>query len=97
MLVVNSFKEDLLKSVSGNQTGGIPGRSPLENIFNLKTVIGLNMNKKKVTLVSFYDLSKFFDKEIIEDLSEKMHEANIEGARYRVYHRLQENTVIHVK
>ena len=97
MLIVNSFREDLLASISGKQTGGIPGRSPLENIFNMKTVVGLNMNKKKPTYISYFDLSKFFDKEIVEDLAEKMFEAKITGSRYRTYHKLQMNTIISVK
>ena len=97
MLVVNSFKTDLLNSVSGRQTGGMPGRSPMENVFCIKTTVGLNMNKNKITYISFYDLSKFFDRERTEDLAEKMFCAGIQGARYRTYHKLQQQTLISVK
>ena len=97
LLVVSELREDLLESVSPRQCGGMPGRSTTENIFCLKTAIGLNMNRKTVSYASFYDLSKFFDKESIADCAEKMYEAGIRGARYRCYHKLQSGTMITVK
>ena len=97
LIVVNEFREDLLASISPCQTGGIPKRSTAENLFCLKTAIAINQSRKNLSYASFYDLEKFFDREQIEELSEKLHEAGIRGARFRNYHKLQEGTEIVVK
>jgi hypothetical protein len=51
----------------------------------------------KVLLLQAYDISKFFDKEVLEDVMDTLHGLGVDMKAYRVWSKLNMNTRIRVK
>ena len=56
-----------LDGSSKYQVGGQPGHRPEELLFVLKSVMAKYKREKKIIVLQSYDVSKFFDKEMMED------------------------------
>ena len=67
MLVEEGLKESLVEGSSMNQVGGQPGHRAQEHVFVLKSIIAKYREEGKLLIIQSSDLSKFFDKEMIED------------------------------
>ena len=67
LVVEDGLKEPLIAGSSMYQIGGQPGHRPEELVFVLKSIIALYKLRRKLMIISFFDVSKFFDKEMIED------------------------------
>ena len=96
-MVVDCMKDAILKGSSPYQIGGQPGHQPQEHIFSVKSMIAKQRMEGKVTILQAYDISKFFDKEVLEDAMNTMHELGINGKAYRTWCKLNRNTRIRVK
>ena len=67
-LIVNGgMKEQLVSNSSMYQIGGQPGHRPEELLFVLKSIIAKYRYQGKVIILNFFDVKKYFDKEMIED------------------------------
>jgi len=64
-LVVNSSKEIIMKNLSKYQIATKPGHRAQEHIFVLKSVIALYSKVGKSVILQAWDLSKYFDREVL--------------------------------
>ena len=67
LMVEDGLKEQLIKGSSIYQIGGQPGHRSEELSFVVKSVVARQRNLGKIVVLQGYDISKFFDKERIED------------------------------
>ena len=67
LVVEDGLKDALIEGSSIYQIGGQPGHRSEELLFVLKSVVALSREKGKMVVLKSYDISKFFDKELIED------------------------------
>ena len=66
-LVVEEGLKRCLLAGSIYQVGGQPGHRPEELLFVLKSLMAKYKKEKKPIILQSYDVSKFFDKEMMED------------------------------
>ena len=66
-VVEEGLKGPLVKESSIYQIGGQPGHRAEELMFVVKSVIAKQRAEKKAIIIQCWDISKFFDKEMIED------------------------------
>ena len=67
LVVEDGLKDPLIQGSSIYQTGGQPGHRSEELLFVLKSVVARTREQGKMIVLQSYDISKFFDKELIED------------------------------
>ena len=67
MVVEDGLKDPLIQGSSIYQIGGQPGHRSEELLFVLKSVVARTREQGKMIVLQSYDISKFFDKELIED------------------------------
>ena len=96
-MVVDYMKDNILKGASPYQIGGQPGHQPQEHIFSIKSMISKYTMEGKLMMLQTYDISKFFDKEVFEDVMNTLYEMNVDSKAYRTWAKLNENTRIRVK
>ena len=96
-IVVDKSKDRLVRACSKFQIGGIPGHRPQEHLFSVKSIIGLYKYLNIPLFVSYWDISKYFDKEILRDAMDTLYQAGIQGKLYRLWYMLNKDTQIRVK
>ena len=96
-IVVDMSKEKLTKQCSKFQIGGIPGHRPQEHLFTMKSIIGLYKYLNIPLILQLWDISKYFDKEVLRDAMDTLYEAGIRGKLYRLWFLLNSDTQIKVK
>ena len=67
LVVEDGLRRPLVEGSSIYQIGGQAGHRSEELVFALKSVIALRRQQGKLTIIQTYDISKFFDKEMMED------------------------------
>ena len=97
LVVEQGLKRPLVEESSIFQIGGQPGHRSEELLFAMKSIIAKQRKEGKAVVVQMWDISKFFDKEMIEDavLTCLKRKTNIKATR--VWFKLNENTRIKVK
>ena len=93
----DGLKTPLLAGSSIFQIGGQPGHRPEEMIFVMKSIVARYKMEGKMLVINFYDLSKYFDKEMIEDAVIPCWNRNADLKAIRLWHKLNVNTRIQVK
>ena len=96
-IVVDMSKSKMTKHCSKFQIGGIPGHRPQEHLFTIKSIIGLYSYLNMPLLLQLWDISKYFDKEVLRDAMDTLYEAGIRGKLYRLWFMLNNNAEIKVK
>jgi hypothetical protein len=96
-LTVSKMKEDILKASSKFQIGGRPGQRTQFHLFVVKSLIALRKAEGEGCILTLVDIRKFFDKQSLIDAMNTLAKANINKKCYRVWYRLNENTIIQVK
>jgi hypothetical protein len=96
-MVVDNMKETILRGSSPYQIGGQPKHRPQEHIFSVKSMMAKYNMEGKVLLLQAYDISKFFDKEVVEDVMDTLYNMGVDMKAYRVWTKLNMNTRIRVK
>ena len=96
-IVVDMSKAKLTQACSKFQIGGIPGHRPQEHLFTVKSIIGLYNYLEIPLFISYWDISKYFDKEILRDAMDTLYQAGIRGKLYRLWYMLNKDTQIRVK
>ena len=66
-MVVAKSKPFISKNTSIYQIGGVAGHRPQEHIFVMKSVISLYDLLGKALILSFFDITKYFDRENLRD------------------------------
>ena len=97
LLVEDGLKTPLLAGSSIFQIGGQPGHRPEEMVFVMKSVVARYKKEGKLLVVNFYDLSKYFDKEMIEDAVLTCWNRGADIKAIRLWYKLNEKTRIRVK
>ena len=93
----DGLKTPLLAASFIFQIGGQPGHRPEEMIFVMKSIVARYKQEGKLLVINFYDLSKYFDKEMIEDAEITCWRRKADIKAIRLWHKLNENTKIRVK
>ena len=96
-IVVDKSKQKIIQACSKFQIGGIPGHRPQEHLFSVKSIIGLYNYLNIPLFLSYWDISKYFDKEILRDAMDTLYQAGIRGKLYRLWYMLNRDTQIRVK
>ena len=96
-LVVTAAKETMISNMSKFQIGTKPGHRAQEHLFVLKSVIALYLHYDKAIILSTWDVSKFFDREVLVDCMNELHKNNIRGKLYRLFFEMNKNTRICVQ
>jgi hypothetical protein len=97
LVVEDGLKWPLLKGSSKYQIGGQPGHRSEELIFVVKSMIAKYRMCKKQLVVKLFDISKFFDKEMIEDAIITCLKRGCDQKAVRLWYKLNESTQIRVR
>ena len=93
----DGMKGPLVSGSSIYQIGGQPGHRPEELVFVLKSIVALYRSRGKMLLAQCYDVSKFFDKEMIEDAVLVCYKRGVDPKAIRLWYKLNNKTQIKVK
>ena len=96
-LIVDEMKKPILEGSSPYQIGGQPGHQPQEHIFTIKSIMAKYEMDGKLFILQPFDISKFFDKEVLTDVMDTLHGLGVDSKAYRTWSKLNENTTIRVK
>ena len=96
-IVVDLSKPKLVQKCSKFQIGGIPGHRPQEHLFTAKSVISLYNYLNVPLFLQLYDISKYFDQEILRDAMDSLFSAGVTGKLYRLWFMLNRDSQIRVK
>jgi hypothetical protein len=94
------MKDAIFKAGTIYQIGGCPGQRTQFHLFVLKSLIALRLQpggRKAGLILTVADIMKFFDKQSLVDAMDSLHKANIHQKFYRVWYKMNQNTVIQVK
>ena len=94
---MEEMKEDILAGASPFQIVGQPGHQPQEHLFTVKSILAKYKVEGKLALMQAYDISKFFDKEVLPDVMNTLYEMGVDKKAYRTWYKLKQNTTIRVK
>ena len=84
-LIVNKSKGWMIQKCSKFQIGAIQGHRPQEHLFTLKSMMSYYDMLNLPIIIQVYDLSKYFDKEMLRDAMNSLYEADIKGKLYRLW------------
>ena len=96
-MVVEEMKDQILEGSSPFQIGGQPGHQPQEHLFTAKSIMAKYEMEGKMVLLQAYDISKYFDKEVVADVMNTLFELDVDKKAYRTWSKLNKNTRIRVK
>ena len=77
--------------------GGIPSHRSQEHLFTVKSVLSLYSQLNLPVFLKLFDLSKYFDKEILKDAMDTLFEYGVRGKLYRLWYELNRDAQIKVK
>ena len=78
-IVMDQVKEDLMKNMSKFQLGTKKGHRSQEHIYVLISLMKYAEIYNEGLIVNLYDISKFFDKEVIPDVLGEAYSAGLKG------------------
>ena len=96
-ILVDKSKQKLVDKCSKYQIGGIPGHRSQEHLFTVKSVISLYSLLNIPVILQLFDISKYFDKEILKDAMDTLFTYGIKGKLYRLWYELYRDAQIRVK
>ena len=97
LVVVGGLKETLVGRSSIYQIGGQPGHRSEEHVFVLKSIVARYKAQGKPLILQTSDISKFFDKEMVEDAIQTCYKRGADPKACRLWYKLNNNTRIRVK
>ena len=97
LLVEGGMKQPLVEKSTIYQIGGQSKHRPEELIFSIKSLVAKIREEKRPILLQCWDISKFFDKEMIEDALLTCYKRDVNPKIVRLWAKLNENTMIKVK
>ena len=96
-IVVDMSKDKIVSKCSKFQIGGMPQHRSQENLFTIKSVIGLYSRLNLPLFLQIFDITKYFDKEILKDAMDTLYRCGIQGKLYRLWYTLYRDSQIKVK
>ena len=97
MAVVDFSKPRIVSKCSKFQIGGMPGHRPSEHLFCIKSIMALFEQMDIPLIMQFFDISKYFDSEVLRDAMASLYEAGICGKLYRLLFELNKETEVMIK
>jgi hypothetical protein len=79
------------------QLGTKPGHRAQEHLFVMRSVIALYNLCGKALIVQLYEISKFFDREMLRDCMDSLYSNGIRGKLYRLIYEMNKETRIKVR
>jgi hypothetical protein len=95
--VVEHSKPKIVSKCSKYQIGGMPGHRPSEHLFVIKSTMALYEQLDIPLILQTFDISKYFDSEVLKDAMAALYEAGVNGKLYRLWFELNRETEIKVK
>ena len=96
-MIVKEMDPKIVEATSIFQIGGKPGHQPQEHIFSVKSVIARSVMQKKLIVLVCYDISGFFDKEVLVDAMDELYNIGVDPRAYRLFYGLNEATRVRVR
>ena len=96
-MVVKEMESEIKAATSRFQIGGVAGHRPQEHIFSVKSLIGKYIEEKRLIIIVCYDISGFFDKEVLADVMEELHNAGVDPRAQRLFFKLNQATRVKVR
>ena len=87
-ILMAQAKPKIIANMSKYQIGARPGHRAQEHIFTLKSVIALYVSLRCALIIQFFDVSKFFDRENLQDGMDALYNYGIKGKLYRLMYNL---------
>ena len=97
LVVEGGLRKPLVEKSSIFQIGGQPKHQSGELVFAMKSIIAKHMAERKMVIIQCYDISKFFDKERIEDAILTCLKRKADPKAVRLWYKMNEKTRIQVK
>ena len=97
LTVVGGLKEPIVSRSSIYQVGGQPGHRSEELVFTMKSLIARQRQAGKLIILQTSDITKFFDKEMVEDALLTCYKRGADAKACRIWYKLNANTKIRVK
>ena len=97
LVVEDGLKEQLVSGSSIYQIGGQPGHRSEELMFVVKSVVARQRSRGKIVIIQGYDISKYFDKERIEDGVLSCLKRGADPKAVRLWFKMNEDTQIRVR
>jgi hypothetical protein len=97
LIVGEGLKQPLVQNSSMYQIGGQPGHRFEELVFSMKSIIAKYRYQGKSLIIQTADLSKFFDKEMIEDAVLTCYKRGADPKACRLWYKINEDTRIRVR
>ena len=97
LVVVEGLKQPRVNGSSMYQIGGQPGHRAEELVFCMKSIISKYRSEGKSIILQTSDLSKFFDKEMIEDAILTCYNRGADPKACRLWYKINEGTRIRVR
>ena len=96
-MVVKEMEPAIVSATSRFQIGGVQGHRPQEHLFSVKSLVGKYLQEKKMIILVCYDISGFFDKEVLADVVEELHSIGVDPKAERLFYKLNEATRVKVR
>ena len=96
-IVINSAKDKIIGHMSKFQLGTKPGHRAQEHLFVMRSVIAFYVLGGKALILQLYDISKFFDREMLRDCMDTLYNNGIRGKLYRLIYEMNRDTRIKVR
>ena len=97
LVVEDGLKDKLVSGSSIYQIGGQPGHRSEELMFVVKSVVARQRSQGKIVILQGYDVSKYFDKEMIEDAVITCLRRGADPKAVRLWYKINEGTRIQVR
>ena len=97
LVVEDGLKGPLIEGSSVFQIGGQPGHRSEEHMFVFKSVLAKHRAEGKMVVIQSYNISKFFDKERIEDAILTCLKRGADQKAVRLWNKLNADTKIQVR
>ena len=88
LTVIQGIKKPLIEGSSMYQIGGQPGHRVEELVFALKSILAKYRHEGKLLILQTSDISKFFDREMVEDAVLTCYERGADPKVCQVWYKL---------
>ena len=96
-VVVDTSKPKIVSKCSKFQIGEMPGHRPAEHLFCIKRMMALYQQLDIPLIIQTFDISKYFDSEVLSDAIGNLYIDGVNGKLYRLWFELNRETEIKVK
>ena len=93
MVVEAGIRQPLLANSSRYQISGQPGHRPEELLFAWKSVVARRLTEGGLVIGQFYNLSKYFNMEVLADTMDVLARREVDMKAYRLWAKLNDTVI----